>query len=166
MKLGRPGFVRNIPPVIRSVFEFLRGLRCKPLLLLTLLCLSIREQFPFSNFPMYSSFTNKTFYVHLADGTGQPVSTIASAAMHTSKLKKIYQNEVLKEMKRLGNPRTKLTTEQKRSAGERVLATLKDSQWVRQDRSRFPQVARLYEVTIALSGGRFEKQSLLIAETR
>ncbi len=155
----------RIPVVIRSLSRFLRGLPCKPLLLLVLACLLVREQFPFSNFPMYSSFTNKTFYVYLADGAGQPVAAAPSTGLRTSQLKKIYQRELRKEEQSPGRPQARLTTDEKRTAGERVLATLKKSQWVR-ERSTLPSVTRLYEVNILFREGRFEKQSLLVAEVQ
>lgn len=139
------------------------ALRYKPLLLLTLLCLCLGEQFPFSDFPMYSSFTNKTFYVYLADGAGQPLPASASTGLRTSQLKKIYQRELRKEEPPPGRPRPALTLEQKRSAGNRVLASLKQSQWVRK-RSKLPSALRFYEVNISFRDGRFEKQPLLVGE--
>ncbi len=148
---------------VASGWNWLRRTPGKPLLLLTFLCLCIRDQFPFSNFPMYSSFTNKTFYVYLADGTGQPVATPASTGLRTSQLKKIYQSELHEEEQPPGRAQSRLTIEEKRAAGERVLATLKGSQWVR-ERSKLPPVVRLYEVNISFREGRFEKQSLLVAE--
>jgi hypothetical protein len=152
--------------MIRATLDFLRALPCKPLLLLTLGCLVLREQFPFSNFPMYSSFTNKTSYVYLADGAGKPVAAYASTGRPTSQLKKIYQREVLKEARRPGRLRQELTAEEKGAAGARVLTTLRDSEWARRVDSAFPAVVRLYEVKILLRKGRFDKQSLLIAEVR
>ena len=136
------------------------------MLALTVTCLLVREQFPFSDFSMYSSFTNKTFYVHLADGAGKPVAAPASTGLRTSQLKKIYQRELRKEAQRPGRPRQEMTAEEKRAAGERVLASLRDSQWAQRESSNFPSVVRLYEVNILLREGRFEKQSLLIAEAR
>ena len=150
----------------RHPLAFLRALHCKPLLLLTLGCLVIGDQFPFSDYPMYASFANRTFYVHLADGTGQPVPAVASTGLRTSQLKKIYQGELLKEAKRPGRPRQRMTAEEKRAAGARVLASLKTSQWVQREDSKFPAVVRLYEVNISLREGRFEKETLLIAEAQ
>jgi len=39
-----------------------------------ILCLIARENYPFS-FPDYSSFAKNSFYIYLADGTGQPLAT-------------------------------------------------------------------------------------------
>lgn len=144
----------------------LRNGRCTLLLLLTLLCLAVREEFLFSHFPMYSSFAKTTYYVYLADGTGQPLATLPLTGMTTPTLKKVYQTELQKEIRRLRSSRSKLTVDQKRPAGERVLASLHDSLWAQQQGDTFPPGLQLYEVNIALAGNGFEKRTDLIAETR
>ena len=151
---------------VASGCDWLRRTSCKPLLLLTAICLLVQEQFPFSHFPMYSSFTDKTFYVHLADGSGEAIATPVSTGLRSSQLKKVYEQELMKEKKRPGRSRhASPTLEEKRRAGERVLATLRSSQWVRRRRSKFPQVVQLYEVTIRLRQNRLEKESVLIAQS-
>ena len=153
--------------MIRATLDFFRALPCKPLLLLSVVCLVIGDQFPFSEFPMYASFTHRTYYVHLADGNGQPVAAASSTGLRTSQLKKIYQRELLTEARRPGRVRQRMTAEEKGAAGARLLATLKNSQWVQQQgATTFPAVVRLYEVNISLREGRFEKETLLIAEAR
>lgn len=146
-----------------SSLRFLQNWRCLPLLALTLLCLLLEERFPFSNFPMYSSFTSRTFYVYLADGEDNPLATVTSGGMHTSKLKKIYQTELRKEQQRNARNR-RLTPEEKRPAGKRVLTMLRKSPVMQAQGLEAPSVLRLYEVNISLSHGRFRKQSILIAE--
>jgi hypothetical protein len=137
---------------------------CAFLLVLTALCLVVREEYPFSHFPMYSSFGKTTYYVHLADGTGKPLATLPTAGMMTATLKKMYDSELRKEVARLQSSRLKLTLEQKRGVGERVLAALNSSLWVQQQRPEFARPLRIYEVNVAYTGGRFEKRSDLIAE--
>ncbi len=62
--------------------------------LLTLICLVVEEQYPFSNFPMYSSFGDRTYYIYLADGAGQPLATKPTAGMTTPTLKKVFDGEL------------------------------------------------------------------------
>ena len=140
---------------------FLRRMPCKTMFFLTFACLVIKEQFPFSNFPMYSSFGESTYYVYLGDGTGRPLATLPSVSMTIPTLKKIYQIELNKEKKRLHVSLRELSVAQKKLAGERVLAQLRRSR-----QNRLPPVMRLYEVNLSLRAGRFEKQSQLIAEAR
>ena len=136
-----------------------------PLILLTVACLLVKEQYPLSDFPMYSSFTSKTFYVYLADGDGQPIAAAPAIGMTTPTLKKIYVSETRRERRRSGAPSKTVTNEQKRAAGDRVLADLKNSPVIR-ERNLLPAVLRLYEVNISMAGGRFEKQTSLVAEVR
>jgi len=153
-----------LPPLPR-VAASLRQLPCKPLLVLTFLCLALKEQYPFSNFPMYSTFENKTYYVHLADGADQPVPTAEALGLATSTLKKIYDGEVRRELRRLQVRREHLTAEQKQAIGGPVLARLKKAS-AAQGAVGIPEVLRLYQVDIALAGGRFEKRRSFIAELR
>ena len=144
----------------------LRSGRWSLLLLFTTICLLMQEQFPFSNFPMYSSFGESTYYVYLADSEGKPFATLPTTGMTTPTLKKVYQTELDKEIRRLRSSRRKLTPYQKRPAGERTLAALKNSLWAQQQGAGFPAMLRLYEVNIALAGTKFDKRTDLIAEIR
>lgn len=144
----------------------LRGGRWNLLLLFTALCLVVREEFPFSNFPMYSSFGKSTYYVYLASSEGAAFATLPIAGMTTPTLKKMYEAEVKKEVRRLRSSRSKLTLEQKRPAGERILARLKNSPRAQEQGTAFPEILRLYEVNIALDGVRFDTRTDLIAEIR
>ena len=68
---------------------WLRRTRCKWLLVMTVLCLALRENYPFSNFPMYSSFNNRTYYLYLTDARGNPIKT-RQFGLSSSGLKKIF----------------------------------------------------------------------------
>ena len=154
--------LRSIASVARRKF----GRVPCALLVLTAACLVLREQYPFSHFPMYSSFGDNTYYVHLADGTGKPLPTLPTTGMMTATLKKMYDTELRKEVARLRRSRRRLTTEEKRPAGERVLLALNRSLWAQQQAPQFSPPLRIYEVNISCSAGRFEKRSELIAEAR
>ncbi len=52
----------------------LRMSRFGVLLTFTVLCLIIGEQYPFSSFPMYSSFSHDTYYIYLADQFDRPIA--------------------------------------------------------------------------------------------
>ena len=151
---------------LASLLRSLSARGCTPMLLLTAACLLVQEQYPFSNFPMYSSFSHKTFYVYLADGTGAPIAAKNTIGINTPTLKKIYVSETRRERERRPGRSKQLTDEQKQTAGERLLARLRSSPAVRERNLEFPSGLRLYEVTISMAGGRFDKQTKLIAEVR
>jgi len=148
--------------------EALRGLlarwRCGPLLVLTAACLLVGEQYPLSDFPMYSSFGPTTYYLYLVDGSGRAVASIDTVGMSTPTLKKVFSSEMRKERERLGRSK-KLSAEEKRVVGERFLAQLRSSRAARA-RGVVPEILRLCEVNIEQADGRFSKEMTVIAEAR
>lgn len=113
---------------------------------------------------MYSSFSESTYYVHLADGAGQPLPTRQTIGITASTLKKVYQSDLREERARLRLRAKKLTLEEKRVVGQRLLARLQDSPPASETGGARPRGLRLYEVDISLIDGRIEKRSELIAE--
>ncbi len=136
--------------------------RLAPLLLLSLACLVVREQFPFSHFPMYSSFGHRTTYVFLADGEGAPLATREVAPVSTPTLKKIYENEVRRETERLGVRRSRLPLDARAAAGRRTLEYLHRLPSFRPPATGGGEV-QLREVTISLRGHRLEKTTETVA---
>ena len=132
-----------------------------PLLFLTAACLAVGEQYPLSDFPMYSSFGQSTSYVYITDGEDRPLATRPTLGVSTPKLKKIVDTTMSREAKRLGGGRSKMTPEQIAAVGERVLANLRSS-------SNSPEhgTLRLYEVRLRLEHGRFDRTTKLLAELR
>ncbi len=143
--------------------EALRHWKCGPLLVITLAGLILREEFPFSNFPMYSSFTNKASYVFLATASGEPLPTVLTAGMLTGNLKKVFDAD-LQKARRSAGARGKVTDEERRAAGERVLAGVKAWQATQTGPGAAAPVARLYQVNVFLHNHHFEKQTTLLAE--
>lgn len=76
---------------------WLHRTRCKWLLVMMVLCLLLRENYPFSNFPMYSSFTHHTYYLYLADARGEAIRT-RQFGLSSSALKKIFDRARRKEL--------------------------------------------------------------------
>ena len=151
---------------LKSTASWLSRTKTQPLLLFTAACLLIGEQYPFSNFPMYSSFGRSTYYVYLANGADEPAGSVELVGMTTPTLKKVYDGEMRREAKLLRVPRRRLTAEQKRVVGERILARLKTTAPAQQAGTAFPETLRLYHVEIELIDGRIQKTPSLIAEMR
>ena len=66
----------------------------KMLVLIGALCLALQEEFPFSHFPMYSSFSDYSYYVYVTDRDGNPIPLESLMSIRTSKLKKYYQSQL------------------------------------------------------------------------
>jgi hypothetical protein len=99
--------------LLTSARTWLRRTRCKWLLVMTLLCLGLRENYPFSNFPMYSSFSQHTYYLYLTNAAGEPVAT-RQLGLSSSALKKIFDRARRKELERFeksGSARVPLAEE-------------------------------------------------------
>ncbi|HEY1582511.1 MAG TPA: hypothetical protein VGF73_05390 [Chthoniobacterales bacterium] len=92
----------NFKTLPGSVLAWLRGSRCKCLLVMTLLGLVLRENYPFSNFPMFSSFSHKTYFVHLTDAQGVALG-IRQFGLSNSGMKKIFDGYRRKDLKRFVN---------------------------------------------------------------
>lgn len=64
------------------------------MVLLIVLCLNIKENFPFSNFPMYSQQKDQTDYYYLKDADGVPLATLDVTRLSTTKIKKMMGREL------------------------------------------------------------------------
>ncbi|MDQ6623472.1 MAG: hypothetical protein M3Y86_08310 [Verrucomicrobiota bacterium] len=136
----------------------------KPLFILVALCLLIREQFPFSNFPMYSGFSRTTKYVFIADGDGRPIATVPATGTSTPTLKKIFDSAVQKERARLRKSHRELTDDDRAVIGRALLADLRTFAVARNNAAPLPPVLRLYETVIHLEHGHFDRQTTLVAQ--
>ena len=79
------------------MLAWLQRSRCQWLLAMTLLGLVLRENYPFSNFPMFSSFSRRTYYIYLADAQGTALKT-RQFGLSNSTLKKIFDRARRKEL--------------------------------------------------------------------
>lgn len=149
---------------LAALGAFLRRTRLKPLLILTAACLILREQYPFSHFPMYSSFGKSTYYIYLADGAGQPLGTNPTAGMSTPTLKKVFDSELRKERRELERRQERVGPQSRVEAAKRLLARVKSAAVARGTAATLPPVLRLYQVDIRLADGRYEKETILLAE--
>ena len=106
-----------------SLLAWLRDTPCRWLLIMTLLGLGLRENYPFSNFPMFSSFSDRTYFMHLADADGTVLRT-RQFGLSNSAMKKIfdqYRRAELKHFADAGNERVPLA---EAAAGQSLLGYL------------------------------------------
>ena len=85
-----------------TALALVRRSRCQWLLVITLLCLVLRENYPFSHFPMFSSFSTKTYFIHLADARGAALKT-RQFGLSNSALKKIFDRARREELERFAD---------------------------------------------------------------
>lgn len=135
------------------------------------LCLLLKENFPFSHFPMYESFSDYSFVIYVADKDGEPLPVQSITSFKTSKLKKIFNDEQKAERRRLESEGVEIegyrfmTAEQRRPAGEKTLEWL----FRKSKPAGIPQLEaaaplRLYYVHLRVGDEGFEREAELIAE--
>ncbi len=139
---------------------------------LTALCLALKENFPFTHYPMYSDFSDQSYYVWIGDAEGEPIAIQNLTGLRTGRIKKVYNNglqAVRAEVRRQTGsaPRKRdLTAEQRRAPGGETLAWLVGAA---PDGAlpalRAASPLRLYQVDITIDRGRVvESEPLSIAE--
>lgn len=81
----------------------------------------VKEQFPFSNFPMYSHLDTEAYVVFIADQKGTPLSMDDVFRSGSSTAKKVYEKEVVKLTKPNKRDSKEATPEERRIAGGIIL---------------------------------------------
>jgi hypothetical protein len=115
--------------------------------------------FPFSSFPMYAGFPDRTHYVYLADDEGRPLPMHDFFGYRTTKIKRIYSNEMRDIFRSLKDSSESeegdeiklhtMTEEQLRPAGDATLRWLVANDRRRKQRKGEPLPAlRLYHVDV------------------
>ena len=114
---GQQGLLRNLRSKALAVVDH-AGL----FLVLTPLMLVIGDQFPFSNFPMYSILPESTMCVRVTDGDGKLIPVQLAFSVQASILKKqmvreLQEMKAQKKIKRLSTA----SLETSQECGQRVL---------------------------------------------
>jgi hypothetical protein len=126
----------------------------------TALNLMLREEFPFSHFPMYADFSPRALYVRVTDGDGQPVALRGMGAA-APLLTKVYWHERRQAAARLGLAPSRLSEAQLREPGTRTLAFVVGQAAL--TGALLPSRLHLYEVDLTLRAGRIERREQLVA---
>lgn len=87
---------------------------------MALLCLLLRENYPFSHFPMYSSFTDHTYFLHLTARDGTLLRT-RQFGLSSSTLKKIFDRARRQNLGRLKGAADKRVLLADQAAGRALL---------------------------------------------
>jgi hypothetical protein len=109
--------------LLGAVRGWLARTRCKYLLVITLLCLVLRENYPFSHFPMFSSFSSRTYYIYLADAQGTALKG-REFGLSNSDLKKIFDRFRREELERFAESGAARVPLAEAAAGQSLLRYL------------------------------------------
>lgn len=102
-----------------------RRLAClTPLFLTLILCLLLKENYPFSHFPMYSRFSDRTYYVYVTDRAGDPIPVQSITYIRTSRIKKVYDGNLGRIKENLDKDKRELSPEERAPAGAAALEWL------------------------------------------
>jgi hypothetical protein len=134
------------------------------------------EWYPFSNFPMYSTFEDTAYYVYITDLDDKPLALAPTFGTWGSQVKKTYDKYLKEEIKRLkaeaashgGKYRTRISQmpgEECRPAGDATLTQLRDATRDQNKLGQYPGF-RLYQVDITLEDGRIVERTKKVGEVR
>lgn len=125
------------------------------------------EFYPFSNYPMYSSFEAETYYVYVTDGGDQPVAMGKVFGVPASDVKKAFDRKLDAAKKASGGKvrKANLPLEVQAAAGSEVLEWLKANA----PNDQKPGIAklgalRLYRMDIRYDGSTLVKTPRRVGE--
>ena len=119
----------------------------------------IKEQFPFSNFPMYSNFDTEADVVYIADQKGSPVSMDAVFRSGSSTAKKAYKKELGKLTQPSKRDTKEATADERAAAGKIVLGDWYSN--MRKERLPAGTTAiRIYRRTFELKNGKLSDEEI------
>ena len=130
---------------------------------LTILCLIIRENYPFSNFPMYSSFAKSSYYIYLADAQGRPLAT-SRFGLTTPGVKKIFDSKRRAELRRGKEATGPNATWADRAAGASLLRYLEGLPAVQRQRPSLLPGLQVRRVNLLWEAGRIETATEIVAQ--
>lgn len=143
-----------------ALLFFDRGLPVKACVALLIANMALRDNYPFSHYPMYASFSDHTYYVYVAGKDDKPLALQkVTDGIRTSKLKKPYNTDLDKKRKELGKRTRHLSAEERREAGEQALAQIyRNCNPVARERLEKLAPIRLYHVDIYMEKGRVDER--------
>ena len=127
--------------------------------MIALLLQWIGEEFPFSNFPMYSNLSTKSDYLYLTNEEDQPLGCQSIFNLKTDVLKKMY-NARLKELK----GKSLDAADGRRQAGRKTLADLSSRQTEKVLQIVGVGGLRLYRVELTRTRGKIDSSTELLVE--
>jgi hypothetical protein len=125
------------------------------------------EFYPLSNFPMYKSFEDETYYVYVSDLSDRVLNVGQLFGLPISNAKKIYDNGLddLKKETRSKEKRAQMPLVYRAQAAEQTLALLiKNAPMERRPHISTLSGLRLHQVDLSYKDGRIQKVSQPVGE--
>ncbi len=130
------------------------------------LMLIIKEQFPFSNFPMYSVLPDSTICLQLTDAQDKVIPIVPVFGGAITVLKKQLNNEIkVVQSKSAIKKRDDVPPEVTRAAGAKVLRWLL-THFKCNDPKLIGQAIKLQQITFSVKDGRVVREVETLAEDR
>lgn len=152
----------DAPPLWPRIVSFFKTSPITTLLIYCVLSVIIRENFPFSNFPMYSNPSPERFYYTIseADGKGLPVATLTGIT--SPKIGKIYRKKADELSKKIGVSPSKFSPEQVQSLGLDILTFLRHEAENR--KQTLPAKLQINKITISYKDGKIIETPTIFAK--
>jgi len=147
-----------------SKFCCSRLLALTPMFVAMAVCYAVGEFYPFSSFPMYSKFDDRTYLVILRDADGNDLPTRPTVKMVSSQLKKRYGDELEDLKKKYKGSHFDWTVDQKREAGEATLDYLRNTFAPRAFARGKLDGLRFVDVRITLEDGQLVRREEEVAQ--
>jgi hypothetical protein len=160
----RPSFSRWYKQLTSFAGRFWTGYgsRLTVFLTITLLCLILRENYPFSDFRMYSGFGRKSYVIYLADAAGRPLPT-NRFGLASSTLKKIFNSIRSRQFARLGKEEMR-TNDLDKIAAFGLLHYLNELPAVRARQGTVLRGVQVRRINIAWNAGRISCSTETLAQ--
>jgi hypothetical protein len=97
------------------------------LALLVALLLVAGEEFPLTRLPMYATFDPAADYFYVADASGRPLACAVAFGLSTATVKKMFRSRLGEITAARGADRDAATPDERRRAGETLLAELRET---------------------------------------
>lgn len=146
----------------RKILAFLKVSPITALLIYTVLSLWAEENYPLSNYPMYSNPSPERPYYTVADGEGNPLPIQTKTGITCPKIGKIYRKKAEELAKKLDIRAVDLKPEQVQSIGMEMFAQLRhEAEKLKQP---MPERLRLVKTYISYKDGKVIETPNTIAE--
>jgi len=131
---------------------------------LVIALLLIGEQFPFSFFPMYSSFDPRADYYYVATSGGRPVACVPAFGTSTANVKKMFRSRLRALLAPRGAEEAEATPAERQRAGEEMIDYLRQLGAAKQAAVPAGPVQLMHVEVTRSPQGEIIRQETLVAE--
>ena len=149
-------------PIWQKVWAFLKSSPVTALAVYTMLSLYFKENYPFSNYPMYSNPSAERPYYTVADGDGNPLPIQAKTGITCPKIGKIYRKKSEELGKKIGLRAKELPPQQVQVIGMEIFAQLRRE--AAKLKQPMPAKLQLTRTIISYENGKIVESPQVIAQ--